>query len=93
MAFYDNKKSRNLLRPRLLFSFGSGGWNRTNGLQVMSLTSYHCSTPQHFRFTFHNISRNQKFFKSFFLFFFSFSTFALHEGQGNISYETADVYS
>ena len=34
-AFYDNKKSRNLLRPRLLFLFGSGGWNRTNGLQVM----------------------------------------------------------
>ena len=26
---------------------GSGGWNRTNGLQVMSLTSYHCSTPQY----------------------------------------------
>ena len=25
---------------------GSGGWNRTNGLQVMSLTSYLCSTPQ-----------------------------------------------
>ena len=23
-AFYDNKKSRNLLRPRLLFLFGSG---------------------------------------------------------------------
>ena len=26
---------------------GSGGWNRTNDLQVMSLTSYLCSTPQH----------------------------------------------
>ena len=26
---------------------GSGGWNRTNGLQVMSLTSYLCSTPQY----------------------------------------------
>ena len=25
---------------------GTGGWNRTNGLQVMSLTSYLCSTPQ-----------------------------------------------
>ena len=25
-AFYDNKKSRNLLRSRLLFLFGSGGW-------------------------------------------------------------------
>ena len=49
-AFYDNKKSRNLLRPRLLFLFGSGGWNRTNGLQVMSLTSYHCSTPHYVLF-------------------------------------------
>ncbi len=26
---------------------GSGGWNRTNCLQVMSLTSYQCSTPQY----------------------------------------------
>ena len=26
--------------------FGSGERNRTSGLQVMSLTSYHCSTPQ-----------------------------------------------
>ena len=25
---------------------GSGGWNWTNDLQVMSLISYHCSTPQ-----------------------------------------------
>ncbi len=24
-----------------------GGWDRTTGLQVMSLTSYHCSTPRH----------------------------------------------
>jgi hypothetical protein len=23
-----------------------GGWIRTNGLQVMSLASYHCSTPR-----------------------------------------------
>ena len=30
------------------YAIGSGGWNRTNGLQVMSLTSYHCSTPQRF---------------------------------------------
>ena len=28
-AFYDNKKSRNLLRLRLFYSIGSGGWNRT----------------------------------------------------------------
>ncbi len=27
---------------------GSGEWNRTTGLQVMSLTSYLCSTPQYF---------------------------------------------
>ena len=26
--------------------FGGGGWDRTSDLQVMSLTSYHCSTPQ-----------------------------------------------
>ena len=24
-----------------------GGWDRTTDLQVMSLTSYHCSTPRH----------------------------------------------
>ena len=28
-------------------SFGSGEWNRTTDLQVMSLISCHCSTPQH----------------------------------------------
>ena len=64
-AFYDNKKSRNLLRPRLLYSFGSGGWNRTNGLQVMSLTSYHCSTPQR---SVLNIARGWGFVKSNFAF-------------------------
>ena len=26
---------------------GCGGWDRTTGLQVMSLTSYHCSTPRY----------------------------------------------
>ena len=26
--------------------FGSGGWIRTNGLRVMSPTSFHCSTPR-----------------------------------------------
>ena len=28
-------------------SIGSGEWNRTIDLQVMSLMSYHCSTPRH----------------------------------------------
>ena len=28
-------------------NIGSGGRNRTDDLQVMSLTSYLCSTPQH----------------------------------------------
>ena len=33
--------------PLLSIFFGScGGWDRTNDLQVMSLTSYHCSTPR-----------------------------------------------
>lgn len=27
--------------------FGGGGWDRTTDLQIMSLTSYHCSTPRH----------------------------------------------
>ncbi len=27
--------------------FGCGEWDRTNDLQVMSLTSYHCSTPRY----------------------------------------------
>ena len=27
--------------------FGGGGWDRTIDLQIMSLTSYHCSTPRH----------------------------------------------
>ena len=39
----------------VIIVIGSGGWNRTNGLQVMSLTSYHCSTPQ--RLLSHNIAR------------------------------------
>ena len=34
---------------------GSGGWNRTNGLQVMSLTSYHCSTPHRFWYLIYTI--------------------------------------
>ena len=33
-AFYDNKKSRNLLRPRLLFLFGSGCKNNANSTSV-----------------------------------------------------------
>ena len=41
--FYGTKKASRLTGWN---SFGSGGGNRTNGLQVMSLTSYHCSTPQ-----------------------------------------------
>ena len=32
----------------LLWCLGSGGWIRTNDLQVMSLTSCHCSTPQRY---------------------------------------------
>ena len=32
---------------RGIFDFGCcGGWTRTSDLQVMSLTSYHCSTPR-----------------------------------------------
>ena len=27
--------------------FCCGGWDRTTDLQVMSLTSYHCSTPRY----------------------------------------------
>ena len=36
-------------RPKSTFEeeIGSGGWNRTNDLQVMSLTSYLCSTPRY----------------------------------------------
>ena len=37
---------KELTLGKFLNLVGSGGWNRTNGLQVMSLTSYHCSTPQ-----------------------------------------------
>ena len=40
---FEHKKSQS---EDWLKVFGSGGWNRTNGLQVMSLTSYLCSTPQ-----------------------------------------------
>lgn len=40
---YDNKKA---VHRTAEFIIGSGGWNRTNYLQVMSLTSYQCSTPQ-----------------------------------------------
>ena len=29
-----------------------GGWDRTTDLQVMSLTSYHCSTPRYISFVF-----------------------------------------
>ena len=29
------------------YYFSCGGWDRTTGLQVMSLTSYHCSTPRY----------------------------------------------
>lgn len=32
--------------PCLHKDFCSGGWNRTTDLKVMSLASYHCSTPQ-----------------------------------------------
>ena len=31
----------------IILVFCCGGWDRTIGLQVMSLTSYHCSTPRH----------------------------------------------
>ena len=56
-------------------SFGScGGWDRTNDLQVMSLTSYHCSTP---RYIFLSKSGAKvllffgmtKYFRTFFTFF------------------------
>ena len=36
-----NKKSRLFAAP------GCGGRDRTTDLQVMSLTSYHCSTPRY----------------------------------------------
>gem|GEM_PF-2282506 len=35
-------------KERLKASLSGGGWDRTNDLQVMSLTSYHCSTPRYF---------------------------------------------
>ena len=34
-AFYDNKKSRNLLRLRLLFLFGRGCKNNANSISVL----------------------------------------------------------
>ena len=40
----------------VIIVIGSGGWNRTNGLQVMSLTSYHCSTPQRYLRYVYNIA-------------------------------------
>ena len=46
----------------VIIVIGSGGWNRTNGLQVMSLTSYHCSTPQRYVY---NIMLCRTFVKSY----------------------------
>ena len=51
--YYKNKKRAcsffvlaSVIKKRLC-SLGCGGWDRTNDLQVMSLTSYHCSTPRY----------------------------------------------
>ena len=43
-GIYGTKKASRLTGWN---SFGGGGSNRTIGLQVMSLTSYHCSTPRY----------------------------------------------
>ncbi len=42
--------------------FGGGGWDRTTDLQIMSLTSYHCSTPRHV-LTLYEIMANVKQYK------------------------------
>ena len=41
-----NKQKKEESDAFLLLS--GGGWTRTNDLQVMSLASYHCSTPRCF---------------------------------------------
>ena len=47
------------ISDRLKLKIGSGERNRTFGLQVMSLTSYHCSTPQCFVFYKYNIKEQK----------------------------------
>ena len=49
LASGKNKKGPlpiSLKRAFLASKHGSGGWIRTNGLRVMSPTSFHCSTPR-----------------------------------------------
>ena len=45
-AFTTYCKKRMYLVDTSSYSISGGGWNRTSDLQVMSLTSYHCSTPR-----------------------------------------------
>ena len=49
-VIYWTQMKKPITSDRLKLKNGSGEWNRTIGLQVMSLTSYHCSTPQCFVF-------------------------------------------
>ena len=42
----QTEKGHSCLCPLGLRVVGSGGWIRTNGLRVMSPTSFHCSTPR-----------------------------------------------
>ena len=46
-VIYWTQMKKPITSDRLKLKNGSGEWNRTIGLQVMSLTSYHCSTPQY----------------------------------------------
>ena len=55
------RKAEALLRASAHSQIGSGEWNRTIDLQVMSLMSYHCSTPRHVK---HNILRKEAFVKT-----------------------------
>ena len=49
-VIYWTQMKKPTISDRLKLKIGSGERNRTFGLQVMSLTSYHCSTPQCFVF-------------------------------------------
>ena len=44
--FLNLSIKKELTNCKFLNLVGSGEWNRTTDLQVMSLISYHCSTPQ-----------------------------------------------
>lgn len=46
-VIYWTQMKKPITSDRLKLKNGSGEWNRTIGLQVMSLTSYHCSTPRY----------------------------------------------